>query len=68
MDRAIMESLARQGAWDAVRAMEGETGRSYGEREEGVRRGMQDVRRDLERGEVDSALEWVMSPSSGGLR
>ncbi len=60
-----MEAMARQGAWEAVRAMEREVGRGYGVRvgegdagdAERVRRTMQGIVQDLQAGEVDSALE-----------
>jgi hypothetical protein len=55
----IMESMARQGAWDSVAQLQEETGIVYCHARQSKLVEMQEISRDLESGNVDKALRWV---------
>ncbi|ORY21462.1 negative regulation of gluconeogenesis-related protein [Naematelia encephala] len=58
LDRAVMDSMARRGLWEAVAAMEEETGQIYNDEKRSLAEELGRIVGDMENGELSSALEW----------
>ena len=68
LDRLVMESFGRRGLWEAVGAMEEETGMEYDDEKRRLAVQLRGIVGDIERGDVSSAIESVHMVSSHPLR
>ncbi|GFZ49011.1 hypothetical protein JCM24511_06760 [Saitozyma sp. JCM 24511] len=58
LDRIVMDSLGRRGLWEAVSAMQDETGLTYDGEKRVLSEELHRIIQEIESGDVSSALEW----------